>query len=300
MLQLYPGRRLEPGQVAAIVHLVASSVPELAASDVTLVDQAGNLAQFTRRKFRPGCEHPPISSTRARSRKAISGASSKCSKPMVGPGRVARKRSRPTWIFTVTEETHENYDPQKTAVRSEQTSNEQRKGGRRCGRHSGRPQQSTAGHFRCAGDSGRRHTRESRGRRRRAIDRRRQRPEFERAAQQPANFEVDRTLSYVKQARGCFETAQCRRRARRFGRKWMPTARSTTGAHERHTDIKALHAAGARIHRAQGGSRRPLERAQTKPSRAACRWVPSTARRCGKRPGSLSWRSKSWVARWCW
>src|SRR6202789_3120247 len=43
MLQLYPGRRLEPGQVAAIVHLVASSVPELSASDVTLVDQAGTL-----------------------------------------------------------------------------------------------------------------------------------------------------------------------------------------------------------------------------------------------------------------
>jgi flagellar M-ring protein FliF len=31
--------------------------------------------------------------------------------------------------FTVTEETRENYDPQKTAVRSEQTSNEQRRGG---------------------------------------------------------------------------------------------------------------------------------------------------------------------------
>jgi flagellar M-ring protein FliF len=31
--------------------------------------------------------------------------------------------------FTVTEETHENYDPQKTAVRSEQTSSETRKGG---------------------------------------------------------------------------------------------------------------------------------------------------------------------------
>src|SRR6202451_1284615 len=43
MLQLYPGRRLDPGQVAAIVHLVASSVPELAANDVTLVDQAGSL-----------------------------------------------------------------------------------------------------------------------------------------------------------------------------------------------------------------------------------------------------------------
>ena len=43
LLQLYPGRRLEPGQVAAIVHLVASSVPELSATDVTLVDQAGSL-----------------------------------------------------------------------------------------------------------------------------------------------------------------------------------------------------------------------------------------------------------------
>src|SRR5271155_3079636 len=43
MLQLYPGRRLEPGQVAAIVHLVASSVPDLVASDVTLGDQSGTL-----------------------------------------------------------------------------------------------------------------------------------------------------------------------------------------------------------------------------------------------------------------
>src|ERR1700728_3447321 len=43
MLQLYPGRLLDHGQVGAIVHLVASSVPELAASDVTVVDQAGTL-----------------------------------------------------------------------------------------------------------------------------------------------------------------------------------------------------------------------------------------------------------------
>ena len=39
----YPGRRLDPGQVAAIQHLVASSVPELSAGNVTLVDQSGNL-----------------------------------------------------------------------------------------------------------------------------------------------------------------------------------------------------------------------------------------------------------------
>ena len=43
MLQLYPGRRLDPGQVAAVVHLIASSVPELESKDVTVVDQAGTL-----------------------------------------------------------------------------------------------------------------------------------------------------------------------------------------------------------------------------------------------------------------
>ncbi len=43
MLQLFAGRRLEPGQVQAIVHLVASSVPDLEAGDVTVVDQNGTL-----------------------------------------------------------------------------------------------------------------------------------------------------------------------------------------------------------------------------------------------------------------
>jgi flagellar M-ring protein FliF len=48
--------------------------------------------------------------------------------PMVGPGRV-RATVTADVDFTVTEETHENYDPQKTAVRSEQTSNDMRKAG---------------------------------------------------------------------------------------------------------------------------------------------------------------------------
>jgi flagellar M-ring protein FliF len=48
--------------------------------------------------------------------------------PMIGPGRV-RATVTADLDYTVTEETRENYDPQKTAVRSEQTSNESRKGG---------------------------------------------------------------------------------------------------------------------------------------------------------------------------
>jgi flagellar M-ring protein FliF len=127
MLQLYPGRRLEPGQVAAIVHLVASSVPELGPSDVTLVDQAGSLLNAPDENAEQAASTRQLEYTRkleeGYQRRII-----ELLEPMVGPGRV-RATVTADLDFTVTEETHENYDPQKTAVRSEQTSNEQRKGG---------------------------------------------------------------------------------------------------------------------------------------------------------------------------
>ncbi|WP_308924921.1 flagellar basal-body MS-ring/collar protein FliF [Janthinobacterium sp. J1-1] len=43
LLNLHPGRGLDQLQVSAIVHLVASSVPELLPINVTVVDQAGSL-----------------------------------------------------------------------------------------------------------------------------------------------------------------------------------------------------------------------------------------------------------------
>lgn len=43
LLNLYQGRTLDQQQVSAIVHLVASSVPELSTKNVTVVDQNGNL-----------------------------------------------------------------------------------------------------------------------------------------------------------------------------------------------------------------------------------------------------------------
>src|SRR5579871_5255626 len=42
-VQVRPGRRLDEGQVQAIVNLVASSIPEMEASQVTVVDQQGHL-----------------------------------------------------------------------------------------------------------------------------------------------------------------------------------------------------------------------------------------------------------------
>lgn len=43
MLNLYRGRMLDAGQVAGILHLVSSSVPNLQVKNVTVVDQDGNL-----------------------------------------------------------------------------------------------------------------------------------------------------------------------------------------------------------------------------------------------------------------
>jgi type III secretory pathway lipoprotein EscJ len=43
LIELYSGRSLEPGQVLAIINLVATSVPELSTSQVTVVDQNGNM-----------------------------------------------------------------------------------------------------------------------------------------------------------------------------------------------------------------------------------------------------------------
>ena len=50
LLNLRQGRVLDPQQVSAIVHLVATSVPELSVSNVTVVDQNGNLLSDTSKK----------------------------------------------------------------------------------------------------------------------------------------------------------------------------------------------------------------------------------------------------------
>jgi flagellar M-ring protein FliF len=127
MLQLYPGRRLEPGQVAAIVHLVASSVPELGASDVTLVDQAGSLLNSPEENAETTASTRQFEYTR-KLEQSYQRRITDLLEPMIGQGRV-RATVTADMDYTVTEETRENYDPQKTAIRSEQTSNEMRKGG---------------------------------------------------------------------------------------------------------------------------------------------------------------------------
>jgi flagellar M-ring protein FliF len=51
MLNLYPGRNLDAGQIAGITHLVSSSVPQLPASNVTVIDQSGALLSQLKSKL---------------------------------------------------------------------------------------------------------------------------------------------------------------------------------------------------------------------------------------------------------
>lgn len=51
LLNLRAGRSLDAQQIGAVVHLVASSVPDLPATNVTVVDQNGNLLSDTSKKM---------------------------------------------------------------------------------------------------------------------------------------------------------------------------------------------------------------------------------------------------------
>src|SRR6202000_1584403 len=107
--------------------LVASSVPDLAASDVTLVDQQGSLLNAPDENAEGAISSKQFEYTRkledSYQRRIV-----QLLEPMIGAGRV-RATVTADLDFTITEETRENYDPQKTAVRSEQTSQESRKSG---------------------------------------------------------------------------------------------------------------------------------------------------------------------------
>ena len=126
MLQLYPGRRLDPAQVQAVVHLVASSVPELAPSRVVVVDQTGALltngaadstAQLTATQFE---YRKQVEEEYARRIEGLLGS-------VVGLDRVRASVSAQI-DFTMTESTRESFDPNAAVVRSEQTSEDSQRG----------------------------------------------------------------------------------------------------------------------------------------------------------------------------
>jgi len=121
-VQLYPGRVLEKGQVAAIIHLVGSSVPNLEAGQVTVVDQQGNLLTGKVDDNNAGLDKSQLEFTHS-VESSYANRIEELLIPLVGSGKV-KAQVAATVDFTVTEETRETYNPQKTGLRSEQVSQE--------------------------------------------------------------------------------------------------------------------------------------------------------------------------------
>jgi flagellar M-ring protein FliF len=127
MLQLHSGVRLDESRVAAIVHLVASSVPELESENVTVVDQSGTLLSS------PTTDDALAVTSRQLDyqRRVESGLEDRIRAlltPLVGDGRV-RASVTAELDFSSAERTSESFDQGQQVVRSEQTSSDQLAGG---------------------------------------------------------------------------------------------------------------------------------------------------------------------------
>ncbi len=127
VVKLYSGRVLEKGQVAAIVHLVASSVPELEASNVTVVDQQGNLlsGQMDDRGMMLSASQFDYTK---QLEEHYQHRVEEILTPILGEGRV-RAQVTADIDFTVTEQTAEHYNPDQPALRSEQVNEQESKSG---------------------------------------------------------------------------------------------------------------------------------------------------------------------------
>jgi flagellar M-ring protein FliF len=128
LVQLRPGRVLDPGQVAGVVHLVSSAIPELSPRQVTVVDQRGNLlsgaaddtgvAGLDRKQLE--YLHQVENSIVRRIESIL--------KPITGPDNV-RAQVAATLDFSEVEQTSESFKPNSDvkdqAIRSQQSTDNQ-------------------------------------------------------------------------------------------------------------------------------------------------------------------------------
>ncbi|HEY9099150.1 MAG TPA: flagellar basal-body MS-ring/collar protein FliF [Thiobacillus sp.] len=125
LLNLHPGRTLDQQQVSAIVHLVASSVPDLPTKNVTLVDQNGNLLSDSGKAASiNGMDPSQIKYVQDLQQNVVRRIESIIT-PIVGPSNV-RAEATADVDFSRTEQAVESYKPNQTpdamVIRSQQTS----------------------------------------------------------------------------------------------------------------------------------------------------------------------------------
>ncbi len=118
VVNLYPGQVPTERQVQAIVHLVASAIPGLAADRVTVVDQTGQLLTNRERSSDLDMTNQQFAYTRRVEQSYVSRIEAILA-PIIGNKGVKAQVSAEL-DFTRSERTRESYDPDRTAIRSEQ------------------------------------------------------------------------------------------------------------------------------------------------------------------------------------
>lgn len=124
MLNLYPGRALDASQIAGITHLVSSSVPQLTASNITVIDQNGTLlSQLKSKLTEAGLDPAQIKYVREVENSIIQRIDG-ILKPVLGPDNY-KVQVAADIDFSQSEQTAESYRPNNTpetsSVRSRQT-----------------------------------------------------------------------------------------------------------------------------------------------------------------------------------
>ncbi|MGU3305038.1 flagellar basal-body MS-ring/collar protein FliF [Pseudomonas sp. M5A4_2d] len=124
LVELFSGRSLEPGQVLAIINLVATSVPELSKSQITVVDQKGNLLSDMAENSALSQAGKQFDYSR-RMESMLTQRVHNILQPVLGNDRYKAEVSADV-DFSAVESTSEQFNPDQPALRSEQSTSEQR------------------------------------------------------------------------------------------------------------------------------------------------------------------------------
>ena len=124
LVELFSGRSLEPGQVLAIINLVATSVPELSKSQITVVDQKGNLLSDMAENSALTQAGKQFDYSR-RMESMLTQRVHNILQPVLGNDRYKAEVSADV-DFSAVESTSEQFNPDQPALRSEQSTSEQR------------------------------------------------------------------------------------------------------------------------------------------------------------------------------
>lgn len=125
-VNLFPGRSLDEGQVASIMHMISSSVPDMDTSKVTIVDQKGKLltrGESSRQMAKTGAQFEYAN----RLESSYIDRIERLLSPILGSESI-RAQVTADIDFTVSEQSQESFNPDTPALRSNQTMIEQSSG----------------------------------------------------------------------------------------------------------------------------------------------------------------------------